>query len=232
MNDDSPPRVRTNALSAAAFVPLRDVDPRVVEALLDSLEDAGVAAYSEPRTGAVETDHDERLWVDGDRRELAEAVVAAELPGLLAETAEPDPDELFAAIVANWDSALGAADDVRPWPDSEHIEQPSPPAQAWRASASELLPALEGEREADEGHYVPPPPPPVPPPDMTTKFAIVGIVLGVVCLLGLQRLLGFPTGKGAYVFGALVLVASVGTLFARLRDTPRVDDGPDDGAVV
>lgn len=239
MNDDLP-RVRTNALSAAVFVPLSDVDPRVVEPLLDSLEDAGVAAYSEPQAAAHE-----RLWVDGDRRDVAEAVVTAELPGLLAELEESDHDQLFDQIVANWDAEV---EEVPPWPVSEDLDLPTRPKEeldrpapapaagepvVWRASESELLPALEAEYEPDdEGHYVPPPPPPLPAPQMATKFAIAAIVLGVVCLLGLQRLLGFPTGNGSYIFGGLAVIGGLATLVYRMRDTPPVDDGPDDGAVV
>lgn len=250
MTDDPPPRVRANALSAAVFVPLRDVDPRVVEPLLDSLEDAGVAAYAEPRpTGASIADYvepraprkptlEERLWVDGSRRAIAEEVVAAELPGLLAELGRPDPDDVFAAIVANWD--LPVSEQVTPWPVREEVElEPLPPPErepeVWRSSASDLLPALEGEHDppvADEEHYVPPPPPPIPPAQMATKFAIAGIVIGVVCLLGLQRLLGFPTGRNAYLFGTLLVVGGLATLFARLRDTSPVDDDPDEGAQV
>jgi hypothetical protein len=224
---DDLPRVRANALSAAVFVPLSEVDPRVVEPLLDSLEDAGVAAYAEPQQGAAE-----RLWVDGERRELADAVLAAELPGLLAEL-EPDEDRIFAEIVANWD----AEPEERPsWPVTEDVVTADPPADpgsvVWRASETELLPALEGDLDPDDGHYVPPPPPPLPPAQMATKFAVASIVLGTICLLGLQRLLGFPTGNGAYVFGALAVAAGIGTLVVRMRDTPPVDDEPDDGAQV
>lgn len=245
-------RFRSNALSAATFAPLLDVDPRVVEPLLDSLEDAGIAAYAQPRThrapfggeleaGRFDPALREQLWVDGAQRDLAATVVATELPGLLAElhaapardVADADPDEAFAAIVARF--ADEPAGPVPPWPVSEDVDGSR---RAPAAEADEPLvprPPEDGEAVAeddDEGHFVPPPPPPLPAAAVRTKLAVAAMVVGFCCMIGLQRFLGFPAGRGGFGFGVLLLVGGAGTLLARMRDDPPADDGSDDGAVV
>ena len=40
--------MRSNGLTAAAYTPIADVDPRLVGALLDELKETGVAAYVTP----------------------------------------------------------------------------------------------------------------------------------------------------------------------------------------
>ena len=239
--------MRSNALDAPAFVRAAEVDPRVVEPLLDALEDAGVAAYSEPLPqGSSYTEHvrpprrrhrlEEQIWVDRDRRDLATSVIDAELPGLLAELRGPEQtDAAFDAIVAGWDVADVPA--VPPWPVHEDLDVTTrdPDDPALRRSS---LPVEDGDYDIvraapdDDEHFVPPPPPPVPPASQATKYAIVGLVLGFVFLVGGQRLLGFPTSNGSRYLGVLFILAAVATLVARMRDAPPVDDGPDDGAVV
>jgi hypothetical protein len=241
--------VRANALDAAAFVRLLEVDPRVVEALLDVLEDGGVAAYSEPQPhGTSYTQHvrlpqgrkglEEEIWVDRDRRDIASALVAAELPGLLSDLSGPEAtDAEFDAIVAGWDDA--AVPTVPPWPVHEDLDvttrDPDDPALQRTAPPP-------GEDDGDdggsgfsddhEGHFVPPPPPPLPAPSQATKYALAGLALGFAFLLGAQKLLGFPSSSSMRYLGVLMILASVATLVARMRDAPPIDDGPDDGAVV
>ncbi|PZA19171.1 hypothetical protein DMO24_22185, partial [Modestobacter versicolor] len=67
---------RDNGLDAALWSPVRDVDPRVGEHLLDLLEAAGIAAYLEPstdtdaytRTVSLPSPPSDRLYVDRARR--------------------------------------------------------------------------------------------------------------------------------------------------------------------
>lgn len=90
---------RSNGLQAADWGALVDLDPRLSEALLSRLAQAGVAAYVEP---ALDADHFtrasahpdrplDRLWVDPDRADAAREVVGAEVADLTALLAEQEP---------------------------------------------------------------------------------------------------------------------------------------------
>ena len=218
----APQGARANAVPPpAAWTPLVEVDHRVSQPLLDSLEDAGVAAYAEPRPHA--TAPLDRIHVDATRREAAEAVVSAELPGLLAELGPEEELDPFDAIVAAWDAV--------------------PEAPTWPA-AEDVLPAHKPERDGDdpvpapprrvvrEEHFVPPPAPPVTLPASPAKrYAVVALVLGVVVLVVLP-LVGRPQSSGVQAVGAISVLAGLATLIYTMRDGPSVDDGPDDGAVV
>lgn len=213
----APQGSRANAVPPpAAWVPLVEVDHRVSQPLLDSLEDAGVAAYAEPRTVAAPVD---RLHVDAARRDLAEAVVTAELPGLLAELAPPEDEvDPFDAIVAGWDAVPEAAT----WPDAEDVRpaRPVPPPEPVAAPV-----------RRDEDHFVPPPPPPLPPAQPVTRYAVLAMSAGIFVLVALP-LLGTQPSHVLSVLGALCVLGGLGTLVWRMRDAPSVDDGPDDGAVL
>lgn len=219
----APDGARANAVPPpAAWTALVEVDHRVSQPLLDSLEDAGVAAYAEPRAQATPVD---RIHVDATRRDLAEGVVAAELPGLLAELSpggvldEVDP---FDAIVAAWDAVPEAAT----WPDAENVA----PARRVEPPPAEERPAPR--RRPEDDHFVPPPAPPVPlPKNPVTRYAVAALVLGIVVLVVLP-LVGQPQSQGVQILGVLSVLGGLGTLIYRMRDAPSVDDGPDDGAVV
>lgn len=233
--------VRRNALQAAAWAKLTDVDPRVADALLESLEEAGIAAYAEPLAGesgisrevripATPTD---RLYVDTARFEMAEAIVAAELPGLLEELRPLDEDAAFAAIVAAWNTE--AASPVPPWPVEEDVEgSRTRPAEEERPR---LRPNMEVDEEdaapvyEDEGHFVPPPPPPLPRAHPITVWGAFAVVAGVFLIIFLP-ILGTQPSPAVQVLGVLAIVGGIATLVWRMRDAPPVDDGPDDGAVV
>jgi hypothetical protein len=101
MDAPQPPRGRRdNGLTSAEWGALVDLDPRLSEALLDSLAAEGVAAYVEPAGGAVDTVSRavalpkrplDRLWVDASRAEQARSVITAEVADLTALLAEEDP---------------------------------------------------------------------------------------------------------------------------------------------
>ena len=216
----APEGARSNAVPApAAWTELVEVDPRVSAALLESLEDAGVAAYASASPGG------DRISVDATRRELAQAVVEAELPGMLAELGpEPDVDP-FDAIVAAWDSVP----DEPSWPAEEDVVRPA----AKRAEDDETWrprPTPRPVRPEDE-HYVPPAAPIPPAPQTVTRFAIAAIAGGLFVILILP-MLGTTPSQAALVLATGAIVGGVGTLVWRMRDAPSVDDGPDDGAVV
>src|SRR3954452_13972728 len=79
---------RNNGLDAVLWSPLRDVDPRIGEHLLDVLSAAGIAAYLEPsadigpytRTVFLPSPPSDRLFVDRSRRAEARALVDCQVP--------------------------------------------------------------------------------------------------------------------------------------------------------
>lgn len=224
-----------NGLDAALWSPLRDVDPRVGEHLLDLLHAVGIAAYLEPsadvepytRTVSLPSPPSDRLFVDHVRRAEARLVVdeyapapAASDPGnrgrepvpeRAAVRSEVDEDAEWKRIVAAFEAEHGRAAVAE-----EPSTTPPPPPHE--------LPVLDRPDE----HYEPPPPPPLPAPAPASLYAVLLVLAGVVLLAapGVLRLsadLGLFLGVSAIAGGAALLVS-------RMRD--RSDSDGDDGAVV
>lgn len=230
------PGVRANALPAMTFARLRVVDARVSDALLDVLEDAGVAAYVEPSAGEVGAYRDvrayaapsEQLYVDAARRDVAVAVIAAELPGMLAEleAGPADDDAAFAQIVAGFDEP--ATTGLPAWPESENSTAAASDSAEqdddWYAARA---PAATGEDE--EEHFVPPPPPPLPRLSGGKLWGLVLLVGGFVLMFALPHI-GFDPDD-AMVIGIVTTAAGAATLVWWMRDAP-ADSDDDDGAVV
>jgi hypothetical protein len=90
---------RSNGLPSAEWGALVDLDPRLSEALLDSLAAEGVAAYVEPardvdsstRASVLPKRPLDRLWVDPAQADLARGVVTSEVADLSALLAETEP---------------------------------------------------------------------------------------------------------------------------------------------
>jgi hypothetical protein len=225
---------RDNGLDAALWSPLRDVDPRVGEHLLDLLEAAGIAAYLEPssdvgeytRTVFLPSPPLDRLFVDRARRSEARGVVDEHVPqadGRTTGRTAPEPaalrpdtsrdldeDAEWARIVASFEAEHG-----RPVVDAEPSDAP-PPA-----------PHEPAVLDRPDEHFEPPPPPPLPVPAPSSLYAALLVVAGLLLLgapgvLGLSADLGLVLGVASIAGGAVMLVS-------RMRD--RSDDG-DDGAVV
>ena len=139
MTTPPPAGRRDNGLPSSEWGALVDLDPRLSEALLSSLADAGVAAYVEPaggqhaitRASQLPARPLDRLWVDPVRADAARAVVFAEVSDLTTLLAEQEPGATAHGLV-----------------------QPVPRSGTHRVLAPPELP----------GPPVPPvPPPPVPP---------------------------------------------------------------------
>ncbi len=223
---------RDNGLDAPLWAPLRDVDPRVGEHLLDVLRDAGIAAYLEPaadvgpytRTVFLPSPPADRLFVDRARltegRSLVDRHADEHAPagGPAAERRasrrDLDEDAEWARIVAAYEAEHG-----RPVVDD------GPPA----AGPRDAVPVRDTDADdpADE-HYEPPPAPPVPVPAPSTLYAVLMAAAGVV-LVGAPALLGLTTDTGL-VLGVAALAGSAALLLSRMRERS-TDDG-DDGAVV
>ncbi|GAB3351373.1 DUF308 domain-containing protein [Modestobacter lapidis] len=220
---------RDNGLDATLWSPLRDVDPRVGEHLLDLLATQGIAAYLEPaadvgpytRTVFLPSPPSDRLYVDRTRRGDARTLLAQHADTLAEPVAPPpaappltDEDAEFARIVAAFEAEHGATA-VSPAEEPRN-DPPPPPAER---SVLDTLDALD--------HYEPPPPPPLPVLAPSTLYSLVLVIAGLV-LFFRPGTLGLP-GDVGLVLGAAAVIGGVVLLVSRMRE--RSDDD-DDGAVV
>ena len=197
---------RDNGLDAALWTPLRDVDPRVGEHLLDVLREAGVAAYLEPsadvepytRTVSLPSPPSDRLFVDRARTGEARALVEEHADDHVAERTrarqsarrDVDEDAEWARIVAAFEAEHG------------HTAVDEQPADA---------------------------PPPVPAPAPASLYAVLLIAAGAVLVVA-PRVVGLSADLGL-VLGVAAVAGGVGVLLSRMRERSTDDDG-DDGAVV
>jgi len=221
---------RDNGLDAALWHPLRDVDPRIGEHLLDVLAAAGIAAYLEPatdvepytRTVSLPSPPSDRLFVDRARRTEAATVVAQDTddPAPAPRPAPPvpprggrssDDDAEFARIVAAFEAEHG-----RTAVTEEPRDDPPPP------------PHEPSVLDAPDEHYEPPPPPPLPVLAPASLWSLLLIAVGAVLIVAPGRV-GLSVDVGL-VLGVAAVIGGVGVLVSRMRDRS-VDDG-DDGAVV
>ncbi len=232
---------RSNGLDAVLWFPLRDVDPRVGEHLLDVLEAAGIAAYLEPaadvgpytRTVFLPSPPSDRLFVDRARRAEAGTLVGehaderadghARGPAPDGADVRPDggrtadgkldEDAEWARIVAAFEAENGrVADSSVP----RLSDAPPPP------------PHEPDVLDRPDEHFEPPPAPPLPAPAPSSLYAFLLIVAGVL-LLGVPSILGLSADLGLLV-GVLLIGGGAALLVSRMRERS-VDDG-DDGAVV
>ena len=251
---------RNNGLDAVLWSPVRDVDPRVGEHLLDVLQAAGIAAYLEPsadvgpytRTVFLPSPPSDRLFVDRARRAEARdlldqhggdagmrsedrprpggAVPARSLRSDLDEDAE------WAAIVAAFDADHGRRT-VDPLPSD---------ALPSDALPSDVLPSNVLPSNVLPSDVPPPPPhepaildrpdehyePPLPPPlPVPAPASLYAVLLVVAGIL----LIGAPGVLGlsadlGLVLGVAAAGGGVAMLVTRMRERS-TDDG-DDGAVV
>jgi len=219
---------RDNGLDAALWSPLRDVDPRIGEYLLDLLEAAGIAAYLEPsadvepytRTVNLPSPPSDRLFVDRARRADARVVVDEHSPaGTEVQPVAPEPAALRPGLDedAEWARIVSAfeAEHGRAAVQEEPADTPPPPPHE--------LPVLDRPDE----HYEPPPPPPIPAPAPASLYAVL-LIVGGVLLIGAPGILRLSADVGL-VLGVMGIAGGVAMLVSRMRD--RSDDG-DDGAVV
>jgi hypothetical protein len=122
--------MRSNGLTASAYTPVADLDPRVADALLQELKERGVAAYTKPvesssvsgfdrpefRTGEFRTGVQDRLYVDAAESDRVKALISDHDPGLVTAS----DDLTWAQIVAGFDQPL--RDDAHPWPVTEDLD--------------------------------------------------------------------------------------------------------------
>ncbi|MGY1827161.1 MULTISPECIES: hypothetical protein [unclassified Blastococcus] len=217
---------RDNGLDAVLWSPLRDVDPRVGEHLLDLLEAAGIAAYLEPaadvgpytRSVVLPSPPSDRLFVDRARQVEARGLVEQHAddhpaePRVLRRPAGRDLDE-----DAEWRRIVAAFEAEHGRPVVEGLPSDAPPP------APHEVPVLDRPDE----HYEPPVPPPLPVPAPAALYAVLLVAAGIL-LIGVPSIIGLSADAGL-VLGVGVVAGGVALLVSRMRD--RSDDG-DDGAVV
>ncbi len=226
---------RDNGLDAVLWSPLRDVDPRIGEHLLDVLHAVGIAAYLEPsadvgpytRTVFLPSPPTDRLFVDrarrGEARTLVEQQVGREgapSSGAVPERAavrrdfgkDLDEDAEWARIVSAFEAEHGQnvvaerAGAGTP-AGAARAGHPRPARRALRAPAA---PTAAGSR---------------------ARLAVRGphgprrdVLVGAPSVLHLS-------GDVGLVLGVLAIAGGVALLVSRMRDRNTDDDG-DDGAVV
>jgi len=189
--------------------------------------------------------------------EAPERAAPAEREAAEPADERPGDDEVWAQIVASFDSDVG--DVVPRWPVAEDLDpgrrsggtpEPGPTTGSFRvgpvtpgprdyslappdpptssaASASSERHELE---EDPEEHFVPPPPPPLPKTDAATKAAWIALVGGPLYLL-VSVLMGRSVGPWMSFLAFAAFTGGFVALVARMR-RDRDDDDPDDGAVV
>jgi hypothetical protein len=227
---------RNNGLDATLWSPLRDVDPRVGEHLLDLLQAVGIAAYLEPsadvgpytRTVFLPSPPLDRLFVDRSRRAEARGVVDEHVPPgtdrdqtadrRRGPTPEPaairadlDEDAEWARIVAAFEAENG-----RPEVTEQLSDAPPPP------------PHEPDVLDRPDEHFEPPPPPPIPAPSPASLYAVLIVAAGLL-LIAAPGVLGLSSDLGL-VLGVAAIAGGVAMLVSRMRD--RSPDDGDDGAVV
>jgi hypothetical protein len=234
---------RDNGLDATLWSPVRDVDPRIGEHLLDLLQAVGIAAYLEPsadvgpytRSVFLPSPPSDRLYVDRARRAEARTLVEQHAPAAAeGQDAAAGPDH--AAGPARGPAPERATvrrdvDEEAEWAgivaafEAEHgrnVVEDEPAVAA--PPVPHEVPILDRPDE----HYEPPPPPPLPVPAPASLYAVLLVAFGVL-LVGAPGVLRLSTDVGL-ILGVAAITGGVAMLVSRMRDRPE-DDG-DDGAVV
>lgn len=231
---------RDNGLRCAGYVAVGDLDPRVADAILETLRAEGIAAYALPtpasRGGYLElrlpARMTDRLYVD-----TTKSARATELVGLERADAEPEPRPSAPAdasldVEAAWQqllASLKSSTDAATWPSREDVSEPRRPAHLDDIP----LEGLELERlttpgpvDIDDEHFVPPPAPPLPRLRGVTLGALAAIALGILVLVT-----RFDGGSLAWVAVAAIIGGGIALVW-NVRNGPPTDSGWDDGAVV
>ncbi|RBY85795.1 hypothetical protein [Blastococcus sp. TF02A-30] len=218
---------RDNGLDAVLWSPLRDVDPRVGEHLLDVLQAAGIPAYLEPsadvgpytREVSLPSPPTDRLFVDRGRREEAGVLVDRHADEHARQPVEAAPARADLDEDAEWSRIVAAFEAEHGRTAVDEAPSDAPPRAPHELSVLDL----------PEEHYEPPPPPPLPAPSPTTLYAVL-LVVGGLLLIGAPGVLRLSADVGL-LLGVAAIAGGVAMLVSRMRERSTGDDG-DDGAVV
>jgi hypothetical protein len=250
--DPLPARGRGNGLSAAAFVPLVEMNSRLVPDALTLLAGARIGAYSRPAgsISAPEGSGSDELLCDAGKRSEARDLLVAHFPGVIDGEVDDTIDATFAALVTQWDTPLPevlrtrSLDSAEPTAESESSDRQRP---AWRnrrrtdasPAPETATPPTDAETEAaarqfsemlgDTDHYHPPQLGPLPRMGRATRWALLAIIVGVLMLLA-PLLIDLGSASTLDTVGILSISGGVAAMISRLSNGHSHDG--DDGAVV
>ncbi len=233
-----------SGLPAAAYAKLVDVDPPIVEHVLELLAHAQIPAYAEPLVGDTGPYRDvrapdrptTRIYVERTRLGAARAAIAEGLPSLKADfhadaAARADADDMRRASSERIDAAW--EDIIAGFHTAEPPARPEGSGLSQRLVREHTEPQPAGPRDyalpddVDDDGFTPPPPPPMPRPrDRFDLLAWIGIIGGPLTII-----LAFVLGLGGWIAagGFAAFTAGFIALIARAPDHRDVGD---DGAVV
>lgn len=218
---------RDNGLRCANYVMVGDLDPRIADALLETLRDEGIAAYVTPtpatQGGFLETRHPsrmtDRLYADVDHTDRARELLPTPDPA-----ADIDFDSAWQQVLRSLQSPSSDGESAT-WPTSEDVAADTPSRSVPVELPISDYHGYEGDPALDE-HFEPPPPPPLPRLRRVTIIALIAIVAGIL-------ILATNFDGGSLMWLAIVaIVSGVATLIWHMKDGPPIDSGWDDGAVV
>jgi hypothetical protein len=223
MDVDGPRRgTRDNGLRCANYTAVADLDPRVVDTLLATLRDEGIAAYASPAPGSTGGAMEvrlpsrpiDRLWVDDSQVARAKDLVARE-SGDRPEPADVDFEAAWQQVLASLQATPGTT--TPSWPEADG------PVESDATEGQDDLPSYD---PADEDHFEPPAPPPLPRLRRATMGALAAIGFGLF-------LLGTNLDDGSFTVVAVIAIfGGIVSLVWNMRKGPPTDSGWDDGAVV
>jgi hypothetical protein len=231
---------RDNGLRCGNYVAVGDLDPRVADAMLDTLRAEGIAAYVLPTPAArgvglelrLPPRMTDRLYVDSTKSDRATELVDLEKAD--AEPAPPPGPSLGSDVDvdAAWQqllTSLKTPTTTATWPTRENVSESSRPAHLddmpLDGPEYDLLSNLD-QVNLEEEHFVPPPPPPLPKLRRATVGALAAIGLGIALLVT-------NFGGGDFAWPAIAAIIGGGiALVWNVKSGPPNDSGWDDGAVV
>jgi hypothetical protein len=235
--------MRSNGLTASAYSPVADLNPRVADALLDELKGMQVAAYCQPITGSTVAGFDRpefvsevlvRLYVDAAATDEVRELLAEKDPFLVQD----NEDLTWAQIVAGYDAPATAT--VAPWPVYEDVDPTADdaadlePAPAREPSTDEAWTGTRSWRPPEnvpEERFVPPEPPPLPRLAPADKLSWVGLIGGPLVLVSAAAFsLTLPTW--VTLFATLGFIGGFVSLVIRMDNGQDRLDDPDNGAQV
>ena len=230
-NQDPRRGTRDNGLRCSGYTAVADLDPRVVDALLTTLREAGIAAYAQPTPAATGGSMErvlparpiDRLWVDDTRVEQARGILDQEKEAHEPETVDNlDFDKAWQDVLTSLRAPAAAGSPIRSGPEGESLADP---AEADSDVDLEVdLDELAGD--SDEAHFDPPPAPPLPKLRAVTVASLLSIAVGL-------GILATNLDGGSFTFLAILAIAGgVASLVWNMRQGPPTDSGWDDGAVV
>jgi hypothetical protein len=140
---------RGNGLTAASYVPLAEIDPRLTASVLDVLREAGVAAYAVAATSRSSLGWEvdltnrpvDRLYVDARASQAARDLLDSAFTTLDASTSLSGPARDRGGIPSDADPATAASAGAEESPnenETEHLTTPSTPGRGDSSSPTDL----------------------------------------------------------------------------------------------